>query len=105
MAEPDAWAARWRELSEQVLGEMQQWRAAHPRATLAEIEAEEGALLAAQLKELDEILEFILSCNKPAVLARGGFERLTDLVREPLFARKIRIQGARSDCRDQRCNE
>ena len=43
MAEPDAWAARWRELSEQVLGEMQQWRAAHPRATLAEIEAEAEA--------------------------------------------------------------
>jgi ribosomal protein S27AE len=43
MAEADAWAARWRELSEQVLSEMQQWRAAHPRATLAEIEAETEA--------------------------------------------------------------
>ena len=42
MAE-EAWAQRWRELSEQVLGEMQTWRAAHPRATLAEIEAEAEA--------------------------------------------------------------
>lgn len=40
MAEHEAWAHRWRELSEQVLGEMQAWRAAHPRATLAEIETE-----------------------------------------------------------------
>jgi hypothetical protein len=43
MAEQEAWALGWRELSEQVLGEMQSWRAAHPRATLAEIEAEAEA--------------------------------------------------------------
>jgi hypothetical protein len=43
MAEPEAWTQRWRALSEQVLGEMQTWRAAHPRATLAEIEAEAEA--------------------------------------------------------------
>src|SRR5262249_25050696 len=43
MAEREAWAQRWRALSEQVLGEMQAWRAAHPRATLAEIEAEAEA--------------------------------------------------------------
>ena len=46
---------------------------------MAEVEAEEGARLAAELKELDEVFEFVLACNKPAVLARGGFERLTDL--------------------------
>ena len=40
MAEAEAWGQRWRDLSEQVLSEMQEWRAAHPRATLAEIEAE-----------------------------------------------------------------
>ncbi len=40
MAEQAGWAERWRELSEEVLGEMQAWRAAHPRATLAQIEAE-----------------------------------------------------------------
>ena len=40
MTEQDGWAVQWRALSEQVLGEMQTWRAAHPRATLAEIEAE-----------------------------------------------------------------
>ncbi len=33
-------AARWRALSEEVLTGMQDWRAAHPRATFAEIEAE-----------------------------------------------------------------
>jgi hypothetical protein len=43
MAEPGGWSQRWRELSEQVLAEMQTWRAAHPRATLAEIEAEAEA--------------------------------------------------------------
>ena len=40
MAEQEASAERWRQLSEQVLSEMQTWRAAHPRATLAEIETE-----------------------------------------------------------------
>jgi hypothetical protein len=34
----DGWAARWRELSEGALDEMQAWRAAHPRATFREIE-------------------------------------------------------------------
>ena len=43
MTEQETWAERWRELSEQVLGEMQTWRATHPRATLAEIEAEAEA--------------------------------------------------------------
>jgi hypothetical protein len=40
MMEQEAWAQRWRALSEQVLSEMQTWRAAHPRSTLAEIETE-----------------------------------------------------------------
>jgi hypothetical protein len=43
MAEAEAWGQRWRDLSEQVLAEMQEWRAAHPRATLAAIEAEAEA--------------------------------------------------------------
>jgi len=43
---------------------------------LAEIEAEEEEKLAAALKELDEVLEFVLACNRPTVLAQGGFERL-----------------------------
>jgi HD-GYP domain-containing protein (c-di-GMP phosphodiesterase class II) len=38
--------------------------------------AEEDARLARELKELDEALEFVLGCNKPTVLAQGGFERL-----------------------------
>jgi YgiT-type zinc finger domain-containing protein len=44
MAETD-WAERWRVLSEEMLTGMQDWRAAHPRATFAEIEAEVEAQL------------------------------------------------------------
>ncbi len=40
------WGERWRTLSEEVLTGMQDWRAAHPRATFAEIEAEVETQLA-----------------------------------------------------------
>ncbi len=46
---------------------------------LSEVEVEEAARLSKDEKELDEFLEFILQCNKPTVLAQGGFERLTGL--------------------------
>ncbi len=46
---------------------------------LAEIHAEEDARLGQELAELDQILEFVLGCNKPTVLAQGGFERLAGL--------------------------
>ena len=39
------WAAQWRALSDEVLTGMQDWRAAHPQATFAEIEAEVAAHL------------------------------------------------------------
>jgi YgiT-type zinc finger domain-containing protein len=39
-------AARWRALSDDVLSGMADWRAAHPRATFAEIEAEVETQLA-----------------------------------------------------------
>ncbi|MDH5752704.1 MAG: GAF domain-containing protein [Deltaproteobacteria bacterium] len=32
-----------------------------------------------ELRRLEEINEFILKCNEPAVLDQGGFERLTDI--------------------------
>jgi hypothetical protein len=35
----EEWTTRWREVSEEVLSGMQEWRAAHPRATFREIEA------------------------------------------------------------------
>jgi ribosomal protein S27AE len=35
----DAWEARWRVLSDEVLTGVRDWRTAHPRATFAEIEA------------------------------------------------------------------
>ena len=46
---------------------------------LEEIEAEENERLAASLRELDEVLEFVLTCNRPTVLAQGGFERLAGI--------------------------
>ncbi len=46
---------------------------------LPAIDGEEDARLATSLKELDEAFEFILTCNRPTVLAQGGFERLTGL--------------------------
>ncbi|WP_426754792.1 GAF and HD-GYP domain-containing protein [Myxococcus sp. Y35] len=49
------------------------------QANLAEIEAEEEERLARESKQLDEVLTFILSCNRPTVLAQGNFERLHEL--------------------------
>ena len=46
---------------------------------LAAIEAEEDERLRSDLKELDDALEFILQCNRPTVLAQGGFEKLSGL--------------------------
>lgn len=48
---------------------------------LGEIEAEEQERLNAELKELDGLFEFVLSCNRPTVLAQGGFEKLDELTR------------------------
>ncbi|WP_338863743.1 GAF and HD-GYP domain-containing protein [Myxococcus stipitatus] len=45
----------------------------------SDIEAEEEARLAAELKHLLEVFDFVLTCNRPTVLAQGGFERLADL--------------------------
>jgi HD-GYP domain-containing protein (c-di-GMP phosphodiesterase class II) len=44
-----------------------------------EIEQEENERLAREIKEVDDALEFVLQCNRPTVLAQGGFERLTGL--------------------------
>ncbi|WP_163999591.1 GAF and HD-GYP domain-containing protein [Pyxidicoccus caerfyrddinensis] len=46
---------------------------------LPEIEGEEQERLTIELKKLDEVFEFILTCNRPTVLAQGGFERLHEL--------------------------
>ena len=46
---------------------------------IEEIEAEETERLTRELKEVDDALEFVLQCNRPTVLAQGGFERLTGL--------------------------
>ncbi len=48
-------------------------------ANLAEIEAEEEERLARESGQLDEVMAFILSCNRPTVLAQGNFERLHEL--------------------------
>ncbi|WP_371745513.1 GAF and HD-GYP domain-containing protein [Myxococcus sp. CA033] len=46
---------------------------------LAEIEAEETERLGTELKHLHEVFDFVLTCNRPTVLAQGGFERLNEL--------------------------
>jgi HD-GYP domain-containing protein (c-di-GMP phosphodiesterase class II) len=51
----------------------------HGPQSLADIEAEEEEKLQASLAELDGFFEFILTCNRPTVLAQGGFERLAEL--------------------------
>jgi putative methionine-R-sulfoxide reductase with GAF domain len=48
---------------------------------LPEIEAEEEERLGQELTQLDEMHDFVLACNKPTVLARDGFERLTEVAR------------------------
>jgi len=45
-------------------------------------EAAEAQRLAVELKDLDEVLQFILSCNRPTILPSGGFERLADIGRQ-----------------------
>jgi HD-GYP domain-containing protein (c-di-GMP phosphodiesterase class II) len=49
--------------------------------SLESVERQETAQLAAELREMDEMLEFTLACNRPTVLPSGGFERLTELGR------------------------
>ncbi|MBL8913295.1 MAG: GAF domain-containing protein [Archangium sp.] len=44
-----------------------------------EVVGEENERLTRELKEIDDALDFILQCNRPTVLAQGGFERLTGL--------------------------
>jgi HD-GYP domain-containing protein (c-di-GMP phosphodiesterase class II) len=48
---------------------------------LPEIEAEEEERLLRELKDLDEVLSFVHTCNRPTVLAQGGFERLTEVAK------------------------
>jgi HD-GYP domain-containing protein (c-di-GMP phosphodiesterase class II) len=40
---------------------------------------EEETRLAAQLVEIEGLLEFVRTCNRPTVLAQGGFERLHEV--------------------------
>ncbi|HEU4341694.1 MAG TPA: HD domain-containing phosphohydrolase, partial [Candidatus Binatia bacterium] len=37
--------------------------------------------LAQRLRELDRLLDFVLKCNEPTILAEGNFQRLTELAR------------------------
>ena len=51
------------------------------RAATAELVAQVDEELAKQIAETDGILEFLLVCNRPTVLAQGGFDRLNDIAR------------------------
>lgn len=44
--------------------------------------AEEDARLAARLRELDELYEFVHVANRPTVLAEGSFERLNEIAQQ-----------------------
>ncbi|MBL9038287.1 MAG: GAF domain-containing protein [Archangium sp.] len=46
---------------------------------MADLDAAEDEKLLAELKSLDEALDFVLQCNRPTVLAQGGFEKLAGL--------------------------
>ena len=61
--------------------------------TLGAVEAEESPRLLQDERELDEFLEFILQCNRPTVLAQGGFERLTGLSQVSFEDSRARSQG------------
>ncbi len=45
------------------------------------IAAEEEARVASATRELEELYEFILQCNRPTVLAEGSFERISEIGR------------------------
>jgi HD-GYP domain-containing protein (c-di-GMP phosphodiesterase class II) len=51
------------------------------RMATAELVAQVDEELAKQIAETDGILEFLLACNRPTVLAQGGFERLNDIAK------------------------
>jgi HD-GYP domain-containing protein (c-di-GMP phosphodiesterase class II) len=48
---------------------------------LPQIEQEEEQRLFRELAQLDEMRDFVLACNRPTVLARDGFERLSEVAR------------------------
>jgi HD-GYP domain-containing protein (c-di-GMP phosphodiesterase class II) len=50
----------------------------NPKET-AELLAKVDADLALKLEETEEILQFLLNCNIPTVLEKGGFERLNEI--------------------------
>ena len=49
------------------------------------IHSDEEALLALQLAELDEVLRFVLECNRPSILLQGGFEKLVEIGKMQFF--------------------
>jgi len=49
------------------------------RAATAQLVAQVDEELAKQIADTDGILEFLLVCNRPTVLAQGGFDRLSDI--------------------------
>lgn len=51
------------------------------RAATVELLAQIDEELAKQIAETEGILEFLLACNRPTVLAQGGFDRLADIAK------------------------
>jgi HD-GYP domain-containing protein (c-di-GMP phosphodiesterase class II) len=49
------------------------------RAAWEALERDEQRRLTSALEALDQMFSFVLACNRPTILAEGGFERLGDL--------------------------
>ena len=58
---------------------------------------EEAQALAARLVELDGMLGFVKECNRPTVLARGGFEKLDEIRRRSFQDRAGVARGYLTD--------
>jgi YgiT-type zinc finger domain-containing protein len=72
MARDEQGEQQWRTLSEEVMSGLQEWRAAHPRATFAEIEAVVDERLNRMRARL---LENLALAQAAAELAEGAEER------------------------------
>lgn len=57
----------------------------NPKETV-ELLTQVDADLAAKLEETEEILQFLLNCNIPTVLEKGGFERLNEIAAKKFTA-------------------
>lgn len=80
----DELEARWRQLAEDVLSGMKEWRQAHPKATLREIETALDAKLA---RVRARLLEDVALASQAADLVGSGDRAICPECGQPLEAR------------------